>query len=83
MKIQFSDHYRASFPSTGWSASEGDNKLEGNELLHEQIGTGQGDFEVKEGRFTLDIGNFFTERIVRCWHRLLRKAVGAVFTDVC
>ena len=33
---------------------------------------------MKEERFRLDVrGNFFTMRVVRCWHRLPREAVDA------
>ena len=35
-------------------------------------------FILKEGRFRLDIKKFFTVRVVRHWHRLLRKLVGAL-----
>ncbi|KFQ15101.1 hypothetical protein N330_03236, partial [Leptosomus discolor] len=34
-------------------------------------------FRLKEGRFMLDIGKFFTVREVRHWHRLPRAAVAA------
>ena len=40
-------------------------------------------FEVKEGRFRLDIRKkFFTVRVVRHWHRLLRDAVAAPSLEV-
>ena len=35
------------------------------------------------GRFGLDIrGEFFTKRVVRCWHRLPREAVDAPSLEV-
>ena len=38
---------------------------------------------MKEGRFGLDIrGEFFTKRVVRCWHRLPREAVDAPSLEV-
>ena len=38
---------------------------------------------MKEGRFRLDVrGKFFTRRVVRCWHRLLREAVDAPSLEV-
>ena len=38
---------------------------------------------MKEGRFRLDIrGKFFTKRVVRCWNRLSRNAVDALFLEV-
>ena len=55
-------------------------KHEGNQLFR-QIDSdktrGNG-FKPKEGGFRLDIrGKFFTERVVRCWHRQPREAVDA------
>ena len=29
------------------------------------------------------MGKFFTERVVRCWHRLPSKIVGAPSVEVC
>ena len=38
---------------------------------------------LKERRFRSDVrGTFFTERVVRCWHRLLREAVDALSLEV-
>ena len=38
---------------------------------------------MKEGRFRLDVrGKFFTERMVRVWHRLPRKVVDAPSLEV-
>ena len=39
--------------------------------------------KLHEGRFSSDVrGKFFTERVVRCWHRLLREAVDAPSLEV-
>ena len=44
--------------------------------------TGGDGFELKEGRFTLDVRKkFFTQRLVRCWHRLTRDVVDAPSLD--
>ena len=38
---------------------------------------------MKEGRFSLDNrGDFFTERVMRCWNRLPREVVDAPSLEV-
>ena len=37
-------------------------------------------FKLKEGRFSL--GKFFTMRMVKCWNRLPREVVDALFLEV-
>ena len=40
-------------------------------------------FKLKEGRFNLDTSKkFFTQRVVRHWHRLPREAVDAPSLEV-
>ena len=36
------------------------------------------EYQLKEGKFRLDVSKkFFTQRVVRCWHSLLRDVVDA------
>ena len=52
-------------------------------LLKRKVAVGYLCKEGKEGRFRLDIrGKFFTERVVRCWHRLPGDAVDAPSLEV-
>ena len=47
------------------------------------IGHGRMALKLKEGRFRLEVrGKVFTERVVRCWHRLPREAVDAPSLEV-
>ena len=61
------------------------SKLEGNQLFtrvdsDRTVGNG---FNLKKGRFRLDAGGkIFTERVLRCWNRLPRVVVDALFLEV-
>ena len=64
---------------------KGAYKQEGSQLF-ERVDSSRtrGDgFKLKEGRFRLDVrGKFFTLRVVRCWTRLPREAVGVLSLEV-
>ena len=60
-------------------------KLEGSQLFTRvDNGRKKGNgFKLKERRFMLDMrGKFFTERVVRCWHRQPREFLDAPSLEV-
>jgi len=63
---------------------KGDHKQEGNQLFAQVDNdrTRGNGFELKEGRFSLDVRRkFFTERVV-CGNRLPREVVGALSVEI-
>ena len=64
---------------------KGAYKQEGSQLFTrvDNSRTKGNGWKLKERKFRLDIrGKFFTMRVVRCWHRLPREAVGAPSLEV-
>ena len=64
---------------------KGAYKQEGSQLFErvDNSRTRRNAFKLKEGRLRLDVrGKFFTERVVRCWHRLPRDVVDAPSLEV-
>ena len=64
---------------------KGAYKQEGSQLFErvDNSRTRGNGFKLKEGGLRLDIrGKFFTERVVRCWHRLPGDVVDAPSLEV-
>ena len=64
---------------------KGDCKQEGNQFFTwlDSDGIRGNGFKLKEGRFRLDVrSKFFTQRMVRCWNRLPREVVDALYLEV-
>ena len=72
-------------PSSGLQEPKGGCRKAGEELFVRECRdrTRGNGFKLKEGRFRLDIKKkFFTQRVVRHWHRLPREGVDAPSLEV-
>ena len=59
-------------------------KQEGEQLLtwFDSMRTRGNGVKLKEGKFRLDVGRVFTQRVVRHWHKMPREALDAQSLEV-